>query len=202
MKLMLSKVIGWLIQQKTIESSDRELYEYALYSFLVSNIPLVFLVIASILLGKLLEGMLIVLPFMIIRKFCGGYHAKHVYTCFILSTGLVLSSFYIVNYLNCNYFIMMVISGISIMFNSPIDSHNKRLDKSEIKLYKRITEMLIVSIIVLYIILFIIKCSYYAKYLAMSITLIAILQVPCIVKNRVLFFEQNKQKNVVSCKKY
>ncbi len=202
MKLMLSKVIGWLIQQKTIESSDRELYEYALYSFLVSNIPLVFLVIASILLGKLLEGMLIVLPFMIIRKFCGGYHAKHVYTCFILSTGLVLSGFYIVNYLNCNYFIMMVISGISIMFNSPIDSHNKRLDKSEIKLYKRITEMLIVSIIVLYIILFIIKCSYYAKYLAMSITLIAILQVPCIVKNRVLFFEQNKQKNVVSCKKY
>lgn len=199
---MLSKVIGWLIQQKTIESSDRELYEYALYSFLVSNIPLVFLVIASILLGKLLEGMLIVLPFMIIRKFCGGYHAKHVYTCFILSTGLVLSGFYIVNYLNCNYFIMMVISGISIMFNSPIDSHNKRLDKSEIKLYKRITEMLIVSIIVLYIILFIIKCSYYAKYLAMSITLIAILQVPCIVKNRVLFFEQNKQKNVVSCKKY
>lgn len=202
MKLMLSKVIGWLIQQKTIESSDRELYEYALYSFLVSNIPLVFLVIASILLGKLLEGMLIVLPFMIIRKFCGGYHAKHVYTCFILSTGLVLSGFYIVNYLNCNYFIMMVISGISIMFNSPIDSHNKRLDKSEIKLYKRITEMLIVSIIVLYIILFIIKCSYYAKYLAMSITLIAILQVPCIVKNRVLFFEQNKQKNIVSCKKY
>lgn len=202
MKLMLSKVIGWLIQQKTIESSDRELYEYALCSFLVSNIPLVFLVIASILLGKLLEGMLIVLPFMIIRKFCGGYHAKHVYTCFILSTGLVLSGFYIVNYLNCNYFIMMVISGISIMFNSPIDSHNKRLDKSEIKLYKRITEMLIVSIIVLYIILFIIKCSYYAKYLAMSITLIAILQVPCIVKNRVLFFEQNKQKNVVSCKKY
>lgn len=202
MKLMLSRVIGWLIQQKTIESSDRELYEYALYSFLVSNIPLVFLVIASILLGKLLEGMLIVLPFMIIRKFCGGYHAKHVYTCFILSTGLVLSGFYIVNYLNCNYFIMMVISGISIMFNSPIDSHNKRLDKSEIKLYKRITEMLIVSIIVLYIILFIIKCSYYAKYLAMSITLIAILQVPCIVKNRVLFFEQNKQKNVVSCKKY
>ena len=199
---MLSRVIGWLIQQKTIESSDRELYEYALYSFLVSNIPLVFLVIASILLGKLLEGMLIVLPFMIIRKFCGGYHAKHVYTCFILSTGLVLSGFYIVNYLNCNYFIMMVISGISIMFNSPIDSHNKRLDKSEIKLYKRITEMLIVSIIVLYIILFIIKCSYYAKYLAMSITLIAILQVPCIVKNRVLFFEQNKQKNVVSCKKY
>lgn len=157
MKLMLSRVIGWLIQQKTIESSDRELYEYALYSFLVSNIPLVFLVIASILLGKLLEGMLIVLPFMIIRKFCGGYHAKHVYTCFILSTGLVLSGFYIVNYLNCNYFIMMVISGISIMFNSPIDSHNKRLDKSEIKLYKRITEMLIVSIIVLYIILFIIK---------------------------------------------
>lgn len=202
MKLMLSRVIGWLIQQKTIESSDRELYEYALYSFLVSNIPLVFLVIASILLGKLLEGMLIVLPFMIIRKFCGGYHAKHVYTCFILSTGLVLSGFYIVNYLNCNYFIMMVISGISIMFNSPIDSHNKRLDKSEIKLYKRITEMLIVSIIVLYIILFLLKCSYYAKYLAMSITLIAILQVPCIVKNRVLFFEQNKQKNVVSCKKY
>lgn len=202
MKLMLSKVIGWLIQQKTIESSDRELYEYALYSFLVSNIPLVFLVIASILLGKLLEGMLIVLPFMIIRKFCGGYHAKHVYTCFILSTGLVLSGFYIVNYLNCNYFIMMVISGVSIMFNSPIDSQNKRLDKSEIKLYKRITEMLIVSIIVLYIILFIIKCSYYAKYLAMSITLIAILQVPCIVKNRMLVFEQNKQKNVVSCKKY
>ena len=41
--------------------------------------PLAIFLIASSVIGMMPEGLLIIAPFMIIRKFSGGYHARHAY---------------------------------------------------------------------------------------------------------------------------
>ena len=77
MEHILRTLSDWLVQQDAIESCDRELYEYAMHSFLVSAIPLAIFLIVSGVIGMLTEGLLIVIPFMVTRKFSGGYHAGH-----------------------------------------------------------------------------------------------------------------------------
>ena len=105
----ISRVLsGWLAQQNAIEPDDRGLYEYAMYSFLVSVMPLVIFLIASGIVGMLPEGVLIIIPFMVIRKFSGGYHAKHAYICMTISLGLLVSSFYVVIHSECSWLFHML----------------------------------------------------------------------------------------------
>jgi accessory gene regulator B len=183
----ISRVLSeWLAQQNVIEPSDRGLYEYAMYSFLVSVMPLVIFMIASGIVGMLPEGLLIIIPFMVIRKFSGGYHAKHAYICMTISLGLLVSSFYVVIHSECGWFfhMLVVISGASVIINSPIDSENKKLEEDEIDQYKRTTCMLVTMTIVLYSVLILLNQRHYAVCLAVSLVLTAILQLPCIVIKR------------------
>lgn len=186
MEHILRVLSGWLVQQNAIEPSDRELYEYAMYSFQVSVMPLAIFLIASGVIGMLSEGLLIVIPFMVMRKFSGGYHARHAYTCMMISVGLLTSSFYVVIHAECNWIVHMlvVISGLSVVVNSPIDSENKKLEEEEFNQYRRTTCFLVIITMVLYSVLIALHQNRYAVCLAVSLVLTAILQLPCILKKR------------------
>lgn len=41
MDRLLSELTDWLIDNHAISSDDKELYEYAIYSFIISTVPLV-----------------------------------------------------------------------------------------------------------------------------------------------------------------
>lgn len=183
---VLRALSGWLVQQDAIKPDDRELYEYAIYSFLVSVMPLAIFLVVSGVIGMLTEGLLIVIPFMVIRKFSGGYHARHAYTCMMISVGLLTSSFYVVIHAECTWIfhVLAIMSGISVVANSPIDSENKRLEEDEIIQYRRITFLLVIITVVLYFVLNVLNLSHYALCLAISLILVAILQLPCIVQSK------------------
>lgn len=186
MEYVLRVLSSWLVQQDAIKPDDRELYEYAIYSFLISIIPLAIFLIASGIIGMLTEGLLIIFPFMIIRKFSGGYHAKHAHTCLFISVGLLGICLYVVTHVIYNWIfhILMLISGVSIIINSPIDSENKKLEEDEINQYRRTTCLLVIITMILYSVLVILKQSHYAICLAVSFVLTAVLQLPCIVKKK------------------
>ena len=190
---VLKVLSGWLVQHDAIEPGDRKLYEYAMYSFLVSVMPLVIFLIASGMIGMLPEGLLIVIPFMVIRKFSGGYHAKHAYTCMLISVGLLVSSFYVVIHVECTWIVHMlaVISGVSVIINSPIDSENKKLEEDEVNQYRCTTCLLVIVTMALYSVLITLNQSRYVVCLAVSLILTAILQLPCIVKKKKAVFAQN-----------
>lgn len=175
---------GWLVQHDAIESGDRELYEYAMYSFLVSVMPLAIFLVVSGVIGMLTEGLLIIIPFMVTRKFSGGYHAGHAYTCMMISVGLLASSFYVVVHAECNWIvhILVAISGLSVGINSPIDSENKRLEEDEINQYRRATCLLAIITMVFYSVLVTLNQRRYAVCLAVSLVLTAIMQLPCIIQ--------------------
>lgn len=180
---ILRGLSSWLVKHDVIESDDRELYEYAMYSFLISVMPLAIFLIASGVIGMLAEGLLIVIPFMVTRKFSGGYHAKHAYICMMISAGLLTSSFYIINHVECNWIVHMLatISGLSVVINSPIDSENKRLEEEEINQYRHTTRLLVIITIIWYFVLITLNLRRYAVCLAVGLVLTAILQIPCIV---------------------
>ena len=83
---MLTKIVDWIIGQKVISPTQRELYEYAVQCFFVTAIPFVISVLLSILLHMLAACVCFTLAFMLIRKFGGGYHAKRTWVCMISSS--------------------------------------------------------------------------------------------------------------------
>ena len=89
-----NKMTEWLVQRQVIEDSDRELYEYATISLLTTLFPFMLTIIIGLLMKRLVESMVIIIPFMLIRKFSGGFHAKRMLTCLISSTILLTTFIY------------------------------------------------------------------------------------------------------------
>jgi len=81
---------NWLVKANAVKSEDRELYSYAMYSFLFAMAPLMLTMIIGIFMHMFLESVLFILPFVIIRKFSGGFHLKSPTVCIFVSTGIII----------------------------------------------------------------------------------------------------------------
>lgn len=194
MEQVLSLLSGWLVQHKAIKPGDRDLYEYAIYSFLVSVAPLAIFLIASGAIGMLPEGIMIIFPFMVTRKFSGGYHAKHASVCMVASTGLLVVCLYVVSHAagSWMFHILTGAAGVSIAVHSPIDSENRKLAEAEVTCYRQVTWTIVSVLITVYIVLCMCLIERYSICIAVSLMLSALLQVPCIVKKRI-----EKKKRIV-----
>ena len=69
MKRLSECITIWLIKYGAVEQVDRELYEYAAYSFILSISPVVMIIIIGSLMGIPVESILIIIPFIFIIKF-------------------------------------------------------------------------------------------------------------------------------------
>lgn len=185
---MISKVTNgitsWLISCEAIDEADRELYEYAVHSLWLNVVPIFLVLLFGGVMGRIKEGLLLIIPFLAIRKYAGGFHAKKESTCFISSSLLLALCVYLTGYLSygiaLNCFVAAAI--ISLMVFSPIDNENRRLDLEEKKRYKFLTCVLVLIVAAVYLLLVMCRAYNYAVCIAIGLMLSAGVQVPCILK--------------------
>lgn len=178
----LSKCITtWLIKHGIVGQEDRELYEYAVYSLILSISPLIMIIIIGFMMRKTVESILIIIPFMLIRKFSGGFHAKHAWVCLIFSCGILLLCVYMVARIKYSILIniILICAAISLTIFSPIDSENRRLDLIEKKKYKFTTVVITMVFVIIYCLFLLMDNKTYAICIAEGVILTASLQALC-----------------------
>ena len=124
-------------------------------------------------MGSVKHGVALIFPFVVLRKFSGGYHAKNLHTCILGSGFLLFLCIMLSMHVQCDLklAIATVIASVSLITFSPIDSENRRLDTNEKRTYKKTTVFFVMLGKYIYTICF-----------SVGILLTAGLQVPCIVK--------------------
>lgn len=182
-------IVDWLISTNEVDGEDRELYQYAIYSFFLTLSPVGLAVIIGGITGCLTESIGIILPFMFIRKFSGGYHAKHSGICFVCSTLLLLVCTKISMHESCDryLFVLTFFATVILVTFSPIDHENRRLDREERQRYKKVVCLLVFLFWCVLIGSFLLHHEKVAVCIAVGIILSAVLQVPCIlggIRNR------------------
>ena len=130
MNICTDKVTDWMIRCKVINESEKELYQYALYSAILQIIPLLLAGGIGFCFGSMRCGIIMILPFIILRKYSGGFHAKRLRFC------LVGSSFMRLVYRNILFFITVVLA-ISLIQFSPIENSNRKLGLLEKNVIKK-----------------------------------------------------------------
>ncbi len=185
MNICASKITNWLIKNGAIVPSDRELYEYALYSMGITIAPLFLVLIIGAFMGALMEGIILIIPFMLIRKFSGGYHAKSAVVCFFCSCMLLVMCISVASHIEYSiwFSVFTIVAVISLAIFSPIDSENRRLEQEEIGMYKNITIKLALLCMVLHFILLFGNLKRIAVCISIGLLLSAGLQLPCIIKS-------------------
>lgn len=135
-------------------------------------------------LGRRKTRVLFIFPFVVLRKFSGGYHAKNLHTCILESGFLLFLCIMLSMHVQCDLklAIATVIASVSLITFSPIDSENRRLDTNEKRTYKKTTVFFVILFGLLDIALFLLGKYIYTICFSVGILLTAGLQVPCIVK--------------------
>ena len=137
MKNISKKIIHWLVEYGVILKEDAELYEYAVFTVYILIFTLGVSIIIGGIMGHVVESIVFIITFMIFRKFCGGYHAKHIQSCLMLSVIMIAISV-----------VGITLSLISIFIFSPVDSENYRLNEIEKQDFHRVVVILIFICIV------------------------------------------------------
>lgn len=183
-------IAGWLLQKGAISEEDCELYAYSAFSLILGIAPVFITLVLGSLTGMLKEGLLMIAPFIIIRKFSGGYHLKSTVTCFITSTGIIGAGLLIIwiSVKNTYYMpigILSLLAAISICIFSPIDSEDRRLSEREQSVFGLIARIMILTVTGLCIVLILFNLMDAAVSIETGICIVALLQIPAVIKQRI-----------------
>ncbi|MCQ2451731.1 MAG: accessory gene regulator B family protein [Oscillospiraceae bacterium] len=182
-----SKAIAeWLVQIGAISEHELELYEYATYTFVFNLMPFVMAIIVGVIFAKVPDCLLIILPFVFVRKYSGGFHFKSPLLCVVCSTILLGLACYGINFviqhdLGKALSVLVFVSIIGIYCFSPINSDDAEQTKAEKKKYKLIASLIMAIFIVAYFLLRVMHLSQSAP-LGVGILLPMVLQWPVITK--------------------
>lgn len=177
-------VAAWLIRCQVIEEQEKELYCYAVESFMLLGSPMMIALLLGVVMGNIKESILVVIPFMMIRKFSGGYHAKNLWICLICSSLLLFLCILAACRISANiiFTIVTLIACLSLIICSPIEHGNRTLDLQEKTIYRKVTCIFTGVFLGAVQILKYTGFECESVCISMGILLTAGLQLPCIVK--------------------
>ena len=140
MENKLSKIIcGHLLTAKIISNDYLEVYIYGmeiLLSFLISTTIILTIVLIS---GRVLNTIIFLAIFMILRRFTGGFHADTYLICKIFTVGTYLTVLLLSEFIQLEtfFYLILTIPGIPVVYLcSPIENPNKPLTDDEKKKHK------------------------------------------------------------------
>ena len=189
-------VSEWLVAQGAVTVKEKNLFSYAVYSFLFGMMPIFIIVILGLIFDMLPEGLLLITPFMLLRKFSGGYHLKSSIVCTVTSTSLLTISLLAVRAVKTSSTILIlsvlvVFSAITLFLLSPIDSKARRLSAKERMVFGRIARVITSVFLLIYFMLVLLDQTGIAAPIGVGMIIPATLQLPCLVQR--LFIRRNTQ---------
>lgn len=179
------RITNWLITSGAISAEEQELFFFSVYSFFFSMIPLLLSLSLGFMIDMKLESVLMISPFVVIRKFSGGFHLKSARWCFFTTILLLVCALLMIKHLfslgTLRYLHGSVLaSSLIVYICSPIDSKERALSDIETKRFKKIARSLIAFFCCLYYSLSLCSSIQYAVSIGVGITIVALLQIPCI----------------------
>ena len=197
---MISKistaVSEWLVAQGAVTVKEKNLFSYAVYSFLFGMMPIFIIVILGLIFGMLPEGLLLITPFMLLRKFSGGYHLESSIVCTVTSTSLLTISLLAVRAVKTSgtiliLSVLVVFSAITLFLLSPIDSKARHLSAKERMVFGHIARVITSVFLLIYFMLVLLDQTGIAAPIGIGMIIPATLQLPCLVQR--LFSRRNTQ---------
>jgi len=127
-----------LIENKTIQREDKEIYHYGIQQGLIALVNLGTTIVIGLVFGLLLESILFLVAYMPLRSFSGGYHARTAVRCYFFSIVMMSAVLFVMRYVMYSGLIcgcLSVISSSVIWFLVPVEDRNKPLDDLEKAVY-------------------------------------------------------------------
>lgn len=135
-----NNITNYLICKKVIKDDDREIYQYGFEQVFSSLLNIATMLLLGIILGKIYQSLVLILSFMALRSYFGGYHANTPLQCYLLTVMSISAALSIMKFITIDRFIclgLLVLPSLIIITLSPIGTANKPLDEIEKIIYRK-----------------------------------------------------------------
>ena len=135
-----NKVLRFITQNACIDNRLTEVYMYGIEITISTILNIVLTLIASVLVGDILCGLVFLATMIILRSYCGGYHADSYFKC-----NCVMLCTFLLTYIVCKVSVLYGFSTVSVMLPfyligfipicvfAPVENKNKTLTKEKRK---------------------------------------------------------------------
>ncbi len=129
------KITKMLTRLKIVKNDEFEIYKYGFELIFAFSFTILVILSISLLLNMFIETILYLSGFFVVRIICGGYHAKHHYSCFLLTISsyilfLIVYCFFEQKiYSNSITIPLTIFSAVQIVLFAPIEHHNNPMTK-------------------------------------------------------------------------
>lgn len=136
---MTNMLTNFIIQHSDVKREDADIIAFGVKYGLITLAEILGMVVISFLMRELIPGAVILIAFISIRVYAGGYHAKTLPRCVVMST--ILFTLIIIGYkmLYLPIIVKELIAlflGVLILIFSPVENDNRRLSENEKKVFK------------------------------------------------------------------
>ena len=136
---MTNMLTNFIIQHSDAKREDADIIAFGVKYGLITLAEILGMVVISFLMRELIPGAVILIAFISIRVYAGGYHAKTLPRCVVMST--ILFTLIILGYKMLYLPIIVkgliaLFLGVLILIFSPVENDNRRLSKNEEKVFK------------------------------------------------------------------
>lgn len=188
-RFVSSALTAWLVREKAILSEDTQLYAYAAYCLIWGLLPVIISLLFGVLFGLVIESLFLILPFILLRKFSGGFHLKSPALCLVCSATLLSGALLAIEELltipNPTLLTLYVLLAVlSLWFHSPVSSVEKRLSCKEIRAFRTIARCIALFCLTGYLLMAFTQQFTIAIPLGVGIILTALLQIPNILSGK------------------
>lgn len=151
------KISAFVCGTDCAEEDERSVIEFGIGILFSKMLNLITEMIIGCLFSMLLETVIFLLAFSFLRSYAGGFHASSSLKCYISSSAVMVIDLLIIRYADMSIVnIAFALFGtVSCLIFAPAESKNKPLDEVEKKEYRKR------ALIILFLILFVMTCSYF-----------------------------------------
>lgn len=181
-----AKLTDKLISLKTIDSDDREIYEFGIQHIFITILNLITVLIIGFILRSTKEALVFIVAFIPLRIFAGGFHFSTPTRCYIFSSCFVAAVLLAMRYYSIPlliYCLLYGMSGIVILVFSPVEDKNKPLDSLEKKVYRRRTIIVFTAESIILLIFYYAKIQFVVQSIMISTIVLSLMLLLGITKN-------------------
>lgn len=134
------KLVRFLLNKDVIQQENIEIYQFGIEQFLTTFLNILTTLVLGILFNEVIQGILFVTAFMILRSYSGGYHASTPIRCYLFSIFSIVAALSVMKFTEINNFIcigLLLLSGMVVILLSPVSTVNKPLDNIERVVYRK-----------------------------------------------------------------
>jgi len=142
------------VKNGLVKEENQYIYTYGAELLISGLLSTITVLILGIVLGRLIETLLLMIPFYFIRIYAGGYHAETYRNCllsFTIGFIVILISTDLLIQFKLDYIVMYLafIAAMVIFVIAPIEDHSRPLTVNERTKYNRIAKVLVTLFLII-----------------------------------------------------